>query len=73
MNRGGWIPWLVLDVIASVLPWAFYDFAHHRHAGFIISMLSQMGMMTILALSYNMLLGQSGLFSLCHYVLVQAG
>jgi len=25
-----------------------------------------MGMMTILALSYNMLLGQSGLFSLCH-------
>jgi branched-chain amino acid transport system permease protein len=29
-------------------------------------MLSQMGMMTILALSYNMLLGQSGLFSLCH-------
>jgi branched-chain amino acid transport system permease protein len=29
-------------------------------------MLSQMGMMIILALSYNMLLGQAGLFSLCH-------
>jgi branched-chain amino acid transport system permease protein len=29
-------------------------------------MLSQMGMMVILALSYNMLLGQAGLFSLCH-------
>ena len=29
-------------------------------------MLSQMGMMSILALSYNMLLGQAGLFSLCH-------
>ena len=32
----------------------------------MISMLSQMGMMVILALSYNMLLGQAGLFSLCH-------
>jgi branched-chain amino acid transport system permease protein len=62
----GWILWLVLAVVAILLPWAFYDVAHHRHAGFIISMLSQMGMMTILALSYNMLLGQAGLFSLCH-------
>jgi branched-chain amino acid transport system permease protein len=32
----------------------------------MISMFSQMGMMVILALSYNMLLGQAGLFSLCH-------
>ena len=52
--------------VSVALPWAFYDWGHHRHAGFIISMLSQMGMMTILALSYNMLLGQAGLFSLCH-------
>jgi branched-chain amino acid transport system permease protein len=60
--------WLILAllVIAVVLPWCFYDWAHHRHAGFLISMLSQMGMMVILALSYNMLLGQAGLFSLCH-------
>src|SRR6185312_12232753 len=49
-----------------LLPWLFYDFPHHRPAGFVISMLSQMGMMIILALSYNMLLGQAGLFSLCH-------
>ena len=66
MTRRHWIPWLVLAVVATLLPWAFYDFAHHRHAGFAISVLSQMGMMTILALSYNMLLGQAGLFSLCH-------
>ncbi|HEY2619780.1 MAG TPA: branched-chain amino acid ABC transporter permease [Acetobacteraceae bacterium] len=66
MIRRAWIPWLVLLVLAIVLPWLFYDWAHHRHAGFVISMLSQMGMMIILALSYNMLLGQSGLFSLCH-------
>jgi branched-chain amino acid transport system permease protein len=60
--------WLILALIlvAIVLPWCFYDWAHHRHAGFLISMLSQMGMMVILALSYNMLLGQAGLFSLCH-------
>jgi branched-chain amino acid transport system permease protein len=66
MIRRAWIPWLVLLAVAIILPWAFYDWAHHRQAGFVTSMLSQMGMMIILALSYNMLLGQSGLFSLCH-------
>ncbi|HEX2943913.1 MAG TPA: branched-chain amino acid ABC transporter permease [Rhodopila sp.] len=63
--RAWWLILLVLAV-ALALPWGFYDWAHHRHAGFLISMLSQMGMMVILALSYNMLLGQAGLFSLCH-------
>lgn len=58
--------WLLLLTVAIVLPWVFYDWSHHRHAGFVISMMSQMGMMIILALSYNMLLGQAGLFSLCH-------
>ena len=57
---------LALIAVAIALPWCFYDWAHHRHAGFLISMLSQMGMMVTLALSYNMLLGQAGLFSLCH-------
>ena len=57
---------LVLIVLAIALPWFFYDWGHHRHVGFLLSMLSQMGMMVILALSYNMLLGQAGLFSLCH-------
>ncbi len=60
--------WLIpaLIAVAIALPWCFYDWGHHRHAGFLLSMLSQMGMMVILALSYNMLLGQAGLFSLCH-------
>jgi branched-chain amino acid transport system permease protein len=57
---------LVLIAVAIALPWCFYDWVHHRQSGFLISMLSQMGMMVILALSYNMLLGQAGLFSLCH-------
>src|SRR5262249_59941988 len=47
-------------------PWVFYNEHTGRRSGFVVSMLSQMGMMTILALSYNMLLGQAGLFSLCH-------
>jgi branched-chain amino acid transport system permease protein len=57
---------VALIAVAIAMPWFFYDWGHHRHAGFLISMLSQMGMMVILALSYNMLLGQAGLFSLCH-------
>jgi branched-chain amino acid transport system permease protein len=60
-----WLSFLAV-LLAVALPWLFYDWAHHRHSGFMISMFSQMGMMTILALSYNMLLGQAGLFSLCH-------
>jgi branched-chain amino acid transport system permease protein len=58
--------WIIAILLALVLPWLFFDWGHHRHSGFMISMLSQMGMMVILSLSYNMLLGQAGLFSLCH-------
>jgi len=61
----GWI-WLAVLIIAIAMPWAFYNTHTGRQSGFVVSMLSQMGMMTILALSYNMLLGQAGLFSLCH-------
>ena len=52
--------------LAIAAPWAFYNYRTGRQSGFVLSMLSQMGMMSILALSYNMLLGQAGLFSLCH-------
>ena len=61
----GWI-WIAALAIAIMAPWAFYNYGTGRHSGFVLSMLSQMGMMSILALSYNMLLGQAGLFSLCH-------
>jgi branched-chain amino acid transport system permease protein len=66
VTRRSVIVWLVLLAVAILLPWMFYDIVHHRPAGFVLSMLSQMGMMIILSLSYNMLLGQAGLFSLCH-------
>jgi branched-chain amino acid transport system permease protein len=69
MNTGrfkqAWI-WIAALAIAVAAPWAFYNYGTGRHSGFVLSMLSQMGMMSILALSYNMLLGQAGLFSLCH-------
>ena len=52
-----------------MLPWLFYDWQHARHAGFVVSVLSQTGMMIIFALSFNMLMGQAGLLSFCHSVL----
>ncbi|HEY7580300.1 MAG TPA: branched-chain amino acid ABC transporter permease [Acetobacteraceae bacterium] len=61
-------PWVLALLIAVVLPWLFYDWQHHRHSGFMLSMFSQTGMMIIFALSFNMLMGQAGLLSFCHSV-----
>jgi branched-chain amino acid transport system permease protein len=65
--------WFVALLAAIAMPWVFYNYHTHRQSGFVVSMLSQMGMMSILALSYNMLLGQSGLFSFCHAVFFGIG
>jgi branched-chain amino acid transport system permease protein len=62
-------PWLAALAVSVVLPWLFYDWQHGRQAGFVVSMLSQTGMMIIFALSFNMLMGQAGLLSFCHSVL----
>lgn len=61
-------PWVAMLLIAVVLPWLFRDYAHGRDNGFMIAMFSQMGMMIIFALSYNMLMGEAGLLSFCHAV-----
>ena len=66
-------PWLAALLIAVALPWLFYDWHHARHAGFVVSVLSQTGMMIIFALSFNMLMGQAGLLSFCHSVLFGLG
>ncbi|MBV9457534.1 MAG: branched-chain amino acid ABC transporter permease [Bradyrhizobium sp.] len=65
--------WLIALLAAIAMPWVFYNYHTGRQSGFVVSMLSQMGMMSILALSYNMLLGQSGLFSFCHAVFFGIG
>ncbi len=76
MKKGGsaqgWA-WFIALLVAIAMPWVFYNYHTGRQSGFVISMLSQMGMMSILALSYNMLLGQSGLFSFCHAVFFGIG
>jgi branched-chain amino acid transport system permease protein len=66
-------PWLLAIAISIALPWLFYDWQHARHSGFVLSMLSQMGMMVIFALSFNMLMGQAGLLSFCHSVMFGFG
>ena len=73
MSGGAAKWWIALLLLALVLPWGFYDFAHARHSGFMVSMLSQCGMMIVFALSYNMLMGQAGLLSFCHAVFFGIG
>lgn len=65
--------WLIPLLIAIALPWLFYDFSTGRHSGFVLTMMSQMGMMIIFALSYNMLMGQAGLLSFGHAVFFGLG
>ena len=54
----GWAGWLALIVLAPLL----------SSKGFYLSLLCRIGLMTIFALSYNMLLGQTGLLSFGHAV-----
>jgi branched-chain amino acid transport system permease protein len=60
-----WHWWLGL-ALAVALPWAFYNWADGRHSGFSLTLLSEIGMLVIFALSYNMLMGQAGLLSFGH-------
>ncbi len=53
--------WSAVAVVFMMLPFGF-------SGGFALSMLSQMGIAIIFALSYNMLLGQTGLLSFGHAV-----
>lgn len=56
-----WMVWGAAFVAPLVLPLVF-------HSDYAVSMMSQMGIAIIFALSYNMLLGQSGLLSFGHAV-----
>jgi len=66
-------PWLAALVFALVVPWFSFDWSTGRHSGFIVSMLSQIGISIIFALSYNMLMGQAGLLSFGHAVFLGLG
>ncbi len=66
-------PWLAALAFALIVPWFSFDWTTGRHSGFIVSMLSQIGIMIIFALSYNMLMGQAGLLSFGHAVFLGLG
>jgi branched-chain amino acid transport system permease protein len=59
--RGRLLLWGSCLALVVALPLAF-------KSGFMISLLCQMGVMVVFALSYNMLLGQTGLLSFGHAV-----
>ena len=60
MNKH-WLAWLVASIVAIILPLVFKQ-------SFAVSLFCQMGINIIFALSYNMLLGQTGLLSFGHAV-----
>ncbi len=60
MNKH-WLAWFVAAILAAILPLMFKQ-------SFALSLFCQMGINIIFALSYNMLLGQTGLLSFGHAV-----
>jgi branched-chain amino acid transport system permease protein len=61
LNLARWIIWGATAALMAVLPLVFTQ-------GFAITLMSQMGIAIIFTLSYNMLLGQSGMLSFGHAV-----
>lgn len=61
LNLGRWIVWGGTALVMIVLPLMFTE-------GFTLTLLSQIGVGIIFALSYNMLLGQGGMLSFGHAV-----
>jgi branched-chain amino acid transport system permease protein len=61
LNFGRWVVWGFTALLFALLP-AFFS------KGFALTLMSQMGIMIVFALSYNMLLGQSGMLSFGHAV-----
>ena len=66
VNVGRWSAWGTFAFVLLVLPLVFRQ-------GFALTLMSQMGIMIIFALSYNMLLGQTGLLSFGHAVYMGLG
>jgi branched-chain amino acid transport system permease protein len=65
-SRGRLLLWGGCLALAVALPLVF-------KSGFVVSLLCQMGIMVVFALSYNMLLGQTGLLSFGHAVYYGVG
>ncbi len=61
LNLARWLIWGLTALVMAALPQLFTQ-------GFALTLMSQMGVAIIFALSYNMLLGQSGMLSFGHAV-----
>jgi len=70
--RRHWL-WMAAIVMALAIPWLFFDWSKGRHSGFVLTMLSEIGLMSVFALSFNMLMGQTGLLSFGHAILFGLG
>ena len=65
--------WSVALAIAIALPWCFYNWAAGRQSGFSVTLLSEIGVLIIFSLSFNMQFGQAGLLSFGHAILFGLG
>jgi len=72
MKANRWY-WAVALAIAIALPWLFYNWSTGRQSGFAVTLLSEVGLMIMFALSYNMQFGHAGLLSFGHAVLFGLG
>jgi len=63
---GAWLIWGTYIAVLIVAPWVF-------HSNLALTVLSQIGAFAIATLSYNMLLGQSGMLSFGHAVYIGLG
>jgi branched-chain amino acid transport system permease protein len=61
VNVGRWFIWSLTALLFAVAPLVF-------KSGFAITLLSQMGILIVFALSYNMIFGQGGMLSFGHAV-----
>ncbi len=64
--RGRLVIWVLFALALIALPWVF-------RSSLALTMLSQIGYLTIICLSYNMLLGQGGMLSFGHAVYTGLG
>jgi branched-chain amino acid transport system permease protein len=61
IDVGRWFVWSATALVFAVMPLIF-------RSGFAITLLSQMGILIVFALSYNMIFGQGGMLSFGHAV-----
>ncbi|MBW6494311.1 MAG: branched-chain amino acid ABC transporter permease [Burkholderiaceae bacterium] len=66
VNFGRWLTWGLTIALFAVMPLIFTS-------GFALTLLSQMGVMIILTLSYNVIFGQGGMLSFGHAVYAGLG